>query len=74
MLRQVKRLQRKDPRYYRLVLSTITLTYRPLYLLEVGALSDLPKDISTNLDKVIKVVNKCGSFLIVRKNRIYFIY
>jgi hypothetical protein len=74
MLRQVEQLQRKDPKFCRLVLSTITLAYRPLHLLEVGALSDLPRQISSNLDKVVKVVNKCGSFLTVRENRTYFIH
>jgi hypothetical protein len=74
MLRQVEQLQRKDPEFCRLVLSTITLAYRPLHLLEVGALSNLPRQISSNLDNVAKVVNKCGSFLTVRENRTYFIH
>ena len=74
ILRQVEQLQRKDPEFCRLVLSTITLAYRPLHLLEVGALSDLPKKISTNFDSVMKVINKCGSFLTVRANRAYFIH
>jgi hypothetical protein len=74
MLCQVEQLQRKDPEFCRLVLSTITLAYRPLHLLEVGALSNLPRQISSNLEKVAKVVNKCGSFLTVRENRTYFIH
>jgi hypothetical protein len=74
MLRQVQQLQRKDPELCRLVLSTMTLAYRPLHLLELGALSNLPEQISTNPDKVMKVVNKCGSFLTIRENRIYFIH
>ncbi|KAH8650398.1 beta transducin-like protein HET-D2Y [Tricladium varicosporioides] len=74
MLRQVQQLQRKDPEFCRLVLSTMTLAYRPLHLLEVGALSGLPGQISTNLDNVMRVVNKCGSFLTIRGNRTYFIH
>lgn len=74
MLCQVEQLQRKDPEFCRLVLSTITLAYRPLQLLELGALSNLPQQISSNLDKIIKVVNKCGSFLTIRHNRAYFIH
>ena len=74
MLRQVQQLRRKDPEFCHLVLSTMTLAYRPLYLLELGALSDLPEQIATNLDKVMKVVNKCGSFLTVRENHTYFIH
>ena len=74
MLRQVQQLQRKDPEFCCLVLSTMTLAYRPLHLLEVGALSGLPEQISTNLDNVMRVVNKCGSFLTIRENRTYFIH
>lgn len=74
MLRQVEQLQRKDPEFYRLVLSTITLAYRLLYFLEVGALSDLPQQISFKIEKVMKVINKCNSFLTIRENRTYFIH
>ncbi|KAH6703070.1 hypothetical protein BKA61DRAFT_528255 [Leptodontidium sp. MPI-SDFR-AT-0119] len=74
MLCQVEQLQRRDPEFCRRVLSSITLAYRPLHLLELGALSDLPPQISSNLDKVVKVVSKCGSFLTVRHNRAYFIH
>jgi hypothetical protein len=74
MLWQVQQLQRKDPEFCRLVLSTMTLAYGPLHLLEVGALSGLPRQISTNLDNVIRVVNKCGSFLTIRENHTYFIH
>ncbi|KAH6661768.1 hypothetical protein B0J14DRAFT_496760 [Halenospora varia] len=74
MLWQVQQLQRKDPEFCRLVLSTITLAYRPLHLLELGSLSGLPRQISTNLDNIIRVVNKCGSFLTIRENRTYFIH
>ncbi|TVY78253.1 Vegetative incompatibility protein HET-E-1 [Lachnellula suecica] len=74
MLRQVEQLQRKDPEFCRLVLSTVILAYRPLHLLEVGALSNLPRQISSNLDNIAKLVNKCGSFLTVRENRTYFIH
>ena len=74
MLRQVEQLQRKDPEFCRLVLSTMTLAYRPLHLLELGALSNLPQQISASPNKVIKVVNKCGSFLTIRENYTYFIH
>jgi hypothetical protein len=74
MLRQVQQLQRKDPEFCRLVLSAMTLAYRPLHLLEVGALSGLPSKISTNIDNIMRVVNKCGSFLTIREGIIYFVH
>jgi hypothetical protein len=52
----------------------MALVYCLLYLLELGALSDLPERISTNLNEVIKVVNKYGSFLTIRNDCAYFIY
>lgn len=50
------------------------LVYRLLYLLELGALSGLPGQISNNLDSVTRVVRNCGSFLTVREEHVYFIY
>ena len=52
----------------------MTLAYHPLHLLEVGALSGLPWQISTDLDNVIRVVNLCGSFFTIWENRTYFIH
>ncbi|KAF2193138.1 NACHT-domain-containing protein [Zopfia rhizophila CBS 207.26] len=74
MMGQVQQLQREDPEFCRVVLSTMTLAYRPLHLLELGALSGLPGQISNNLNNITKVVNKCGSFLTVREERAYFIH
>jgi hypothetical protein len=75
MLSQIQRLQHEDRENCRLVLSTMTLaTNRPLRLLELGALSGLPGQISSNPNDVMEVVNTCGSFLTVREDRVYFIH
>ena len=74
MMSQVQQLKRKDPEFCRLVLSTMTLAYRPLHLLELGILSGLPVEISSNLDSTMKIVGKCGSFLTIREDCIYFIH
>ena len=74
MMRQVQQLKRKDPEFCRLVLLTMTLAYRPLHLLELGTLSSLPGQISKNLDNTAKIVAKCGSFLTIREDYIYFIH
>lgn len=74
MMRQVQQLKRKDPEFCRLVLLTMTLAYRPLHLLELGTLSGLPEQISKNLDSTAKIVVKCGSFLTIREDYIYFIH
>jgi hypothetical protein len=74
MLQQVQQLHYKDPEFCCLVLSAIALAYRLLHLLEVRALSGLPSKISTNTDNIIRVVNKCGSFLTIREGIIYFVH
>ncbi|KAH8585297.1 hypothetical protein B0O99DRAFT_657358 [Bisporella sp. PMI_857] len=65
---------RKDPELCRLVLFIIIFVYCLFYLLEVGTFSDLPRQIFSNIDNVVKVVNKCGFFLTIQKNCMYFIH
>jgi hypothetical protein len=74
MMTEVQQLKRKDPEFCRLVLLNMTLVYRPLHLLELGTLSGLPGQISNNLDSIAKIVGKCGSFLTIREDYIYFIH
>jgi hypothetical protein len=74
MMRQVQKLERRDPEFCRLVLSTTTLAYRPLHLLELGILSGLPGQISSNIDNIVKIVGKCGSFLTIREGYVYFVH
>jgi len=74
MMKQIQQLKRKDPEFCRLVLSTMTLAYRPLHLLELGTLSGLPREISHNLKIIVKIVGTCGSFLTIREDYIYFVH
>jgi hypothetical protein len=39
IMKQIQQLKRRDPEFCWHVLSTITLAYRPLHVLELGALS-----------------------------------
>lgn len=74
MIQQIDQLQRKDPELCYYVLSTMILAYRPLHLLELGSLSGLPEQISKSVDHVAKVVRKCGSFLTIREDTVFFIH
>lgn len=56
------------------MLSTATLTYRPLHLLELGVLSGLPEQISSNSLSVVKIVDMCDSFLTIRDEYVYLIH
>jgi hypothetical protein len=74
MIGEVQKLKRRDSEFYHLVLSTTTLVYRPLYLLELGTLSYLLRQISNNIDNIVKIVGKCGSFFTIRGDYVYFIH
>jgi hypothetical protein len=74
MMRQIQQLKRNNPEFCRLVLSTITLVFRPLHLLELCVLSGLPGAISNNLDDITKIIGKCSSFLTIRRDYIYFVH
>jgi hypothetical protein len=74
MIQQIDQLQRKDPEFCRYVLSTMILAYRPLLLVELGALSGLPERISKSPDHVARVVRRCGSFLTIRGSIVFFIH
>ena len=67
-------LGRSDSDFCRRVLSTATLAYRPIHISEIGLLAGLPDDISSNMEMVREIVNRCGSLLLVRKDRVYIIH
>src|SRR5437773_10534627 len=56
------------------VLSISTLAYRPLHLLELAALADLPEEASCDLQDLTEITHMCGSFLAIREDTIYFIH
>jgi hypothetical protein len=74
MIDQIKRLVSEDMEYCRLILSATTLAYRPLQLLELGAVSGLPEVIAGNVKNMETIVKKSGFFLTVRNKTIYFVH
>jgi hypothetical protein len=74
MMKQIQRLKRGNPELCRLMLSTATLAYRPLHLLELGVLAGLPEKISNKVQRVRELVSMCGSFLTLRDDRVYIIH
>jgi hypothetical protein len=71
---QIEQLEPRSREYCQLVLSATTLAYRPLQLLELGAVSGLPEVIAGNAKNMEKIVKKSGSFLTVRDKTIYFVH
>jgi NACHT domain len=74
MIRQIQQLKRRDHELCRLVLSTATLTHRPLHLLELGVLSGLPEQILGNTQSVVRIADMCGSFLTIQDEFVYLIH
>lgn len=70
MPRQTQPLQRNNPEYCRLVLSTGILIYRPVGL-ELGALSRLLGEISTKAESIQEAVKICGPFLTICEHHVY---
>jgi hypothetical protein len=56
------------------ILQSVTLAYRPLRLREVVVVAGLPKDRFQDVEEVADIVNRCGSFLTVQNNTLFFIH
>jgi hypothetical protein len=74
MVKKVEQLNPNDKEICRLLLSTATLAYRPLQLLELGLVSGLRKDIASDIRSVERAIDMCGSFLTVRNSYVYLIH
>ncbi|RYP18337.1 hypothetical protein DL767_009857 [Monosporascus sp. MG133] len=74
MMEQIQQLKRSNPEFCRLVLSAVTLTYRPLHLAELGVVSGLPPEISGDANDIRTIVSLCGSFLTVKDDFVYVIH
>ncbi|KAL4769224.1 hypothetical protein BDW60DRAFT_210310 [Aspergillus nidulans var. acristatus] len=73
MLQQIQIFEGADRELCILVLSLMTLSYRPLHLRELCLLASLPKD-PYGLDNLKDIVSMCGSFLTIRDNYVYLVH
>jgi hypothetical protein len=71
MIKQVQQLEDEYPQLCLLTLSTVTLAYSPLHMLEMRILGGL--QVALDLADLERIINMC-SFLIVRDNYVYFIH
>lgn len=69
MMDRIERLPRRNSEFCWLIISTVTVAYRPLHLDEIATLSGLSKEIN-----IRKIVDMCGSFLTVRDDRVYLVH
>ncbi|KAL2195940.1 hypothetical protein P885DRAFT_70078 [Corynascus similis CBS 632.67] len=73
MLNNIRRHER-DLKFCWRILSTATVAYRPLYLVEAGALSGLPEEVLKLVEDVKSIVAKCGSFLTLQDDQLCLIH
>ncbi|KAK6516326.1 hypothetical protein TWF506_006235 [Arthrobotrys conoides] len=74
MIDQIKQQRPETQRLCSLILSVLSVVYRPLNLEEISVLPQLPNDISTKQGVVKKLVDQCGSFFTIRGGYVYIIH
>jgi hypothetical protein len=76
MLDRIQQLTKKNADICRLLLSTTTVAYRPLYLAEMGSLRGLTgrASVLAAAEAVRKIIAMCGSFLTIRDEQVYLIH
>ncbi|KAL2801694.1 hypothetical protein BJX63DRAFT_157636 [Aspergillus granulosus] len=73
MLSQIQRFERLKRETCMLVLSIVTLGYRPLHTRELSLLAGLPKQ-QHGFDDLENIVGICGSFLTIRDDHVYLVH
>jgi hypothetical protein len=74
MVDQIQQLAKRNSKMCRLLLSIISVAYRPLHLAELGSLCTLPGPMSTLTKNTRSLVAMCGSFLTIRDDQVYLIH
>jgi len=67
MMLQIAAQDAETTEYCENILRSITLAFRPLQLKELAATAGLPRDQFGDVQAVVDLVRRCGSFLTVRK-------
>jgi hypothetical protein len=60
LIEQISELHTDDSEFCWLLLSMVTLAYRPLRLLELGVMSQLPDKILCGAERIQAIVRMCG--------------
>lgn len=56
------------------VLALIAMVYRPITLQEFTSFFEILEDMSNNLESLRVIIGRCGSFLTIREDTIYFVH
>lgn len=74
MAQHMRSPDRADGDLLEQILGVVTLVFRPLTVIELKALIDLPEDVSDDFDPLQDMIGRCGSFLTIREQTVYFIH
>ncbi|KAK6338230.1 hypothetical protein TWF730_002303 [Orbilia blumenaviensis] len=74
MIYQIRQQRRETQALCSLILSTLSVAYRPLHLKEISVLLRLPGTISRKPEVIRSIVGQCGSFFTIRDDFIYIIH
>lgn len=74
MVDQIQQLTKKTSETCMLLLSTVSVAYRPLYLAELGSLCKLSGQVSMLTKSSRTLVAMCGSFLTIVDDQVYLIH
>lgn len=74
MADQIQQLTKRNSEMCRLLLSVVSVAYRPLHLAELGSLCTLPGQRSTLTKNTRILVAMCGSFLTIVDDQAYLIH
>lgn len=74
MVDHIHQLGKKNSEMCRLLLSIVSVAYRPLHLAELGSLCTLSGPVSTLTKNTTTLVAMCGSFLTIRDSQVYLIH
>jgi hypothetical protein len=72
MMAQINKLN--DAQLCKRIIALAAVAYRPMLLVELALLLDIPENLSNDLDALREIVGLCGSFLTVQDDTVYFVH
>lgn len=74
MMARVRQLKKRDAEICYQLLSTVAVTYRPLYLAEIGSMCGPPQQSPMSAKSTRTIVAMCGSFLTILDDQVYLVH
>ncbi|KAJ4290293.1 hypothetical protein N0V90_010509 [Kalmusia sp. IMI 367209] len=74
MVNQIRQLSKRNSEICLLLLSIVSVAYRPLHLAEIGSLCGLSGQTTVMTGVSRKIVAMCGSFITIRDDQVYLIH